>query len=190
VHIARVLGDIQTIFRRQAESKGIELAIEVESQPRHRPDTSPENHPAADNEGWRGALPQRVRGDPVRVKQVVSNLVSNALKFTPDGGKIVIGARLGSSPLREVGVDGPGSVFAPRNLATRIALVSPFGGGLSVPSPSADHRGLGLGLGVAGEGRPELPSCPASMHQIEISVRDTGVGIRADDIAGLFTPYK
>ena len=36
---------------------------------------------------------QTILGDPVRIKQILWNLVSNAIKFTPKNGKVIISAR-------------------------------------------------------------------------------------------------
>ena len=40
------------------------------------------------------APPSYVNGDPVRLSQILSNLLNNASKFTPPGGRVEIGTRL------------------------------------------------------------------------------------------------
>ncbi|HCJ11421.1 MAG TPA: hypothetical protein DHW14_09715 [Clostridiales bacterium] len=53
--------------------------------------------------------PLEVRGDPDRLDQVLSNLIENALRFTPEGGRIVVRAfREGGDSVVSVGDSGPG----------------------------------------------------------------------------------
>jgi two-component system, OmpR family, sensor histidine kinase BaeS len=53
--------------------------------------------------------PARVNGDPARLRQVVANLLSNALKFTPSGGLVRLSVRRESGhAVLEVADSGPG----------------------------------------------------------------------------------
>jgi signal transduction histidine kinase len=81
-----------------------------------------------------------VRGDPARVLQVFSNLVGNALKFTPPGGMITVSAVAGDGDvLCAIADTGPG---IPPEEMPRIF-------GKFWQSKRGDHRGVGLGLAIA-----------------------------------------
>jgi len=45
-------------------------------------------------------IPQEVYGDPLRIKQIISNFLSNAIKFTPNNGKISVEAKCHKTFLR------------------------------------------------------------------------------------------
>jgi signal transduction histidine kinase len=111
-----LIAETQETFRRAAEEKGIALESEVT-----------------------GALP-RAAFDYERMLQVLSNLVSNALKFTPSGGKICIrGERTGDEVHLSVSDTGPG---IPPNMFEAVFLR------FWQASPS-DRRGTGLGLYIS-----------------------------------------
>ncbi|MEZ5925873.1 MAG: ATP-binding protein [Hyphomicrobiaceae bacterium] len=59
----QIADDVVRLFGERAAEKGLDLAVAVT-----------------------GSLPQRIGADPVRLTQVLSNLVNNALKFTEQGG--------------------------------------------------------------------------------------------------------
>ena len=69
-NLAEEMELVGELFRPLAREKGLELAIDI------RPD-----------------VPNKLIGDPFRLRQVISNLVSNAVKFT-EKGRIVIGVTL------------------------------------------------------------------------------------------------
>lgn len=84
-----------------------------------------------------------VRGDPARMQQIVWNLVSNAIKFTPSGGRIDVRVERVNSHV-EVSVEDTG-IGIPEE-----ALSSIFDRFKQVDSSSTRrHGGLGLGLAIA-----------------------------------------
>ncbi|EDP63503.1 multi-sensor hybrid histidine kinase [alpha proteobacterium BAL199] len=73
----QIIGDVFGLFQAQASAKG--LVLEADLRP---------------------SVPAWVRGDPLRVKQILSNLISNAIKFTTKGRITVrLGATEGPSGL-------------------------------------------------------------------------------------------
>jgi signal transduction histidine kinase len=103
-----------------------------------------------------------VRGDDVRLQQVVWNLMWNALKFTPAGGRIDICLRAidrGAEMIitdTGIGID-PG--FLPH-------VFEPFRQG--TPSGSDPSRGLGLGLAIVRH--------LVELHGGHIEARSEGIG--------------
>jgi signal transduction histidine kinase len=81
-----------------------------------------------------------VKADPRRLDQVLTNLLSNALKFTPTGGQVVLGAGCNHKQIRvwvrDTGIGIPaeeiGHIFAKYKQTTSGA--------------SSEHKGTGLGL--------------------------------------------
>src|SRR5438128_1605603 len=88
----------------------------------------------------------RLRADERKTKQLLINLVSNAVKFTPPGGHIEIASRFEPETGMIVTVSDTGIGIAPENLAR---VFEPFE---QVDSPfirSRQGTGLGLPLGKA-----------------------------------------
>lgn len=87
-----------------------------------------------------------VYGDRDKVKHVMANLIGNAIKFTPDGGRVWISfsrrGRNGKELVVEVGDNGRGIAKDHYELVFReFAQVD--------ASPSRAHHGTGLGLAIA-----------------------------------------
>jgi signal transduction histidine kinase len=81
-----------------------------------------------------------IGGDERKVKQVLLNLLSNALKFTPEGGRIDVGARL-NVDMAEVSVADTGIGIAPADQAAVFEEFRQVG--------TADKKAEGTGLGLA-----------------------------------------
>lgn len=76
----RLVGDVCLMFHRQAQEKG--LAFEVQIDPR---------------------IPYLIHGDPLHLRQILVNLVSNAVKFT-ETGSVSLSLIRGSAPVDELRV--------------------------------------------------------------------------------------
>jgi signal transduction histidine kinase len=101
------------LYREVAEQKNIRLAVELPG-------------------------PAELEADPVRISQALSNLVDNALKYTPDGGRVTIGAEKEAGAVTVTVSDtGPGVPAGEREAIWRR---------LYRGDASRSQRGLGLGL--------------------------------------------
>jgi PAS domain S-box-containing protein len=90
-------------------------------------------------------VPRRVRGDPLRLRQILSNLIANAIKFTGHG-EVALQVSVAARGLLRFEVDDTGIGITPTVLA-----------GLFQPFAQADHSttrrygGTGLGLSITRE---------------------------------------
>jgi CheY-like chemotaxis protein len=88
------------------------------------------------------ARPAMTIGDPDRLQQVIWNLVSNAVKFTPADGRIVV--RLKRENGYVLTVEDSGLGIEPRFLPHVFEMFRQADG-----SATREHGGLGLGLAIA-----------------------------------------
>lgn len=87
-----------------------------------------------------GDEPPPVLADPHRIQQVFSNLIGNAIKFTPKGGRVIVRCKSGQDVVQfEVRDTGPG---IPAEHLPHIF-------GQFWQANRRDQRGIGLGLAIA-----------------------------------------
>ena len=114
VDMGRVLERAYSTFSEEARQRGIEYTSEAESAP-------------------------VIVSDGDRVLQIISNLLSNAFRWTPDGGRIDLALQTANGTVTvDVADSGPGITADARKRNFR-------------PFWSTDGRGTGLGLPIASE---------------------------------------
>jgi len=109
----------------------------------------------------------QIHGDPVRIHQIVANLVGNAIKFTPAGGKVWIGCAIAADMVRiEVRDDGVGisADFLP-------FVFDPFRQAEQAAAANRHHQGLGLGLALVHR--------LTELHGGRVTCESEGVGLGA-----------
>lgn len=76
LYVPNVIEEVGELFATRAQEKGLEMLVY----------TDPE-------------IPAQLQGDPGRIRQIVSNLVTNAIKFTEKGEVVVEARMVGRSPV-------------------------------------------------------------------------------------------
>jgi len=145
--------------------------------------------PAADRKGvdLRVELPPepvRQRHDPQRLGQVMSNLIGNALKFTPSGGGVEVALRTGEEGAQVVVADS-GVGIDPAELPH---VFERFYRGAQASEERAAGSGLGLSIVRSivemHNGRVSMTSAPGKGTTVIVQLpRDVTVSSSPDDVA-------
>jgi len=122
---AKVVGEVCSMLRHRAEEKGLTLDASFE-----------------------GPIPQTIKTDPARLRQVLINLVANAVKFTKEGG-VSLTVSINPSfkaayPLLQVKITDTGIGIPPER---QESLFKAFVQGDA--SISRQYGGSGLGLAIS-----------------------------------------
>ncbi len=133
------------------------------------------------------ALPQHVLGDPLRLRQVLTNLLGNAAKFT-GAGQFGLAVRQGPGDTVSFDVHDTGPGIAP---AVQQQLFRPYV--QADASVARTHQGSGLGLAIVRElchlmgGRVELRSTPGQGSVFTVHLPLPAVATEAAPGAGTGT---
>ncbi|TJW45110.1 MAG: PAS domain-containing sensor histidine kinase [Mesorhizobium sp.] len=151
----------QSMMRLQAEAKNIDLQAQI------APDAG------------------EINADRRAVQQILINLVSNAIKFTPDGGDVVVGAKRIGSRLH-FWVSDTGIGIAEEDFAN---LGKPFMQIQNDYTRRFEGTGLGLslvkGLVALHEGTMSIESMPGEGTTVTISLPVNGPKGRSNDKPGV-----
>lgn len=115
VDVGSLLNEVVELYGRIAESRGVQLVLLPNA-------------------------PLSLQGDRARLQQVLSNLLDNALKFTPEGGTVTLSAGSEGNDVRFV-VSDTGTGISEQRLPHLFDRFWSSGG--------RRHGGIGLGLAIA-----------------------------------------
>jgi len=155
-----LLNDLETMFRVRTDAEGLHLMVECV-----------------------GEVPRYVVGDEAKVRQVLSNLLGNAVKFTQTGGIAlrVRTSRAEAAVLRLVAeVEDTGQGISEKDLA---GLFQRFE---QTESGQKTRTGTGLGLAISrGFARLMGGDITVSSQEGKGSIFHVEIGLSAGDVAGM-----
>ncbi len=142
-HLLTLINDILDLSK--IEAGRLELSIETVPVKRSFAEVLDTMRPLADKKSQvlsqRAAPEMTVRADPTRFKQILMNLVANAVKFTPEGGTIELQADQLANDIR-VGVHDSGPGIPPEEQKLIFEAFYRMG------STEKAIEGTGLGLAI------------------------------------------
>lgn len=168
------LRDLETqtiaIFGEQAKDNNVDLRVVFEESP-------------GDVYGTGNLRDICVYGDVHRILQVIINLVSNSLKFTPVGGSVTVAIKcLTESPTRK------GSLLKGRRiLATETGSSTPVEGTLPGTANFINPREISEAQTAAHERAKSPP--PGRDLLVQLQVQDTGPGVEEEMLHRIFEPF-
>ena len=127
-------------------------------------------------------LDQRIYSDPARLRQVIDNLLTNAIKYTERGGITIAAALLPEQGLLRVEISDTGVGIAPEAMAR---LFEPF---YRAPLTAGMAEGSGLGLAVVrslvelmgGTIRFESQPGQGTVATVEVPITEGSDGLEVD----------
>ncbi|KAJ3300282.1 hypothetical protein HK104_002481 [Borealophlyctis nickersoniae] len=134
-------------------------------------------------------VPKWVETDPVRLQQVLNNLVSNAYKFTPEGGKITLTVKVENS--RELDWNGD-KVGRKGNIgAGDEAKDNPTEGDILgyMSSDQTLQSATEITPSTVSRSTSAAAESTTTCVSLLFSVSDTGIGIDPAIVSTLFRPY-
>lgn len=87
-------------------------------------------------------MPSKISSDPLRIQQIISNFISNAIKFTPQNGHIEITSKITKDNMLLVSVQDTGIGIETKDIDS---IFKPFS---QVDSNGVAYGGTGLGLAI------------------------------------------
>ena len=115
---AGIMAEIESFARPQAERKGLSFAVEFD-----------------------GPIPERISSDPMRLRQILINLVNNAIKFTESGGVRIVARFLRDAQRLQFDIIDTGVGMSPEQVAR---VFRPF----TQADETMTRRFGGTGLGL------------------------------------------